>query len=277
MVCLFMMACADSRNRQADIFSKIEPILSKGVVDYKKQNFMAAQKSFAHAMRLYQSVDDYEGVELARINLVETLLALNNFDAVETQLAILKQKKIDGMSNDWLKDRVILLEVKWLFQKQKYTESLAVIKPLLALEQWKNINHTQLNLLATAARLETLMGLGTEAQWLKKFRSVLLEKGNSLTKFQIILKRIDAVIATQKQQYPEALALLQTALDFYKTQADRRAIAACLEEMAAIAFQQDNQARVLGYLKRALNIRRWLKDQYHIDKINQRIWQINQS
>ena len=70
--------------------------------------------------------------------------------------------------------------------------------------------------------------------------------------------------------------LLHEALTHYKDQINRRAIAACLEEIAEIEFKQHNQVQALEYLKRALTIRNWLKDQYHIDKINKRIVQINQ-
>ena len=277
VVSLFLIACTNSTDVRPDIYTKGERLLLSGVIDYKNDNFSAAQQNFYRALILYQSIDNSKGVQLAEINLVETFLALNNFEAAEEQLAILKQKKVDGVINDPLKDRVVLLEAKLLFQKQQYRESLAVIEPLLLQSEQRGRNDNErLELLATAARLETLMNMETEQQWLDKFREALLEERKLQPEFQVILKRIDAVIATQSQQYHKALKLLHEALSYYKDQADRRAIAACLEEIAEIEFKQHNQSQALKYLKRALTIRSWLKDQYHIDQINKRIVQINQ-
>ena len=275
---LALIACTNNADLRPDSYSKGERLLANGVINYKNDKFSAAQQNFHRALLLYQSIDNSKGVQLARINLVETLLALNNFDAAEEQLAILKQKKISGMINDPIKDRIILLEVRLLFKKQKLHEALAVIEPLLLQLETQEINdNKQLELLATAARLEALITVETESRWVRKFRRILSEETKFHPKFQVILKRIDAIIATQNQQYQEALNLLHEVLSYYQGQADRRAIATCLEEIAEIELKQHNKAQGLEYLKRALTIHVWLKDQYHIDKIQKRIIQVNQS
>ncbi len=135
-----------------------------------------------------------------------------------------------------------MLEVKLLFQKQEYRESLTLIEPLLLkFEKRGKSNNKQLEMLATAARLEALINEKTEQQWIKKFREVLLEQREEQPKFQVILKRIDAIIATQKHNYHEALKLLHDTLGYYKNQVNRRAIAACLEGIAEIEAIQRNQ------------------------------------
>lgn len=275
---LALIACTNNADLRPDSYSKGERLLANGVINYKNDKFSAAQQNFHRALLLYQSIDNSKGVQLARINLVETLLALNNFGAAEEQLAILKQQKMSGMINDPFKDRIILLEVRLLFKNQKYHESLAIIEPLLLQLETQEINdNKQLELLATAARLEALITVETESRWVRKFRRVLSEETKFHPKFQVILKRIDAIIATQNQQYQEALNLLHEVLSYYQGQADRRAIATCLEEIAEIELKQHNKAQGLEYLKRALTIHVWLKDQYHIDKIQKRIIQVNQS
>lgn len=165
-----------------------------------------------------------------------------------------------------------------LFQQQRYNEALAAIEPLLLhLDEQEPTENNELNLLAIAARLETLISAGTKPQWLDKFRAALTrERDPRQPKFQIILKRIDAIIASQKQQYHEALKLLHEALGYYKSEADRRSIASCLEEIAVIELAQNNKSQALKYLNRSLTIRAWLKDQYNIDKIQQKIALINQ-
>jgi tetratricopeptide (TPR) repeat protein len=274
---LTLPACAGSSDVRPDIYNKGENLLHNGLIAYKEDDFPTALQKFNSALLFYQSLDDIKGAQLARINLVETSLALNDFAATEQQLTILKQQAVDGFLDEPFKNKVILLEVKLLFQQQRYNEALIAIKPLLLqLDKQDLTDDTKLNLLATAARLETLISSGTKPQWLNKFRASLAqEREPQQPKFQIILKRIDAIIASQKQQYHEALKLLHEALDYYKLQADRRAIASCLEEIADIELAQNNKYQALEYLKRSLFIRTWLKDQYNIGKIQQKIMQIS--
>ena len=274
---LTLPACAGSSDVRPDIYNKGENLLHSGLIAYKEDDFPTALQKFNSALLFYQSLDDIKGAQLARINLVETSLALNDFAATEQQLTILKQQDVDGFLDEPFKNKVILLEVKLLFQQQRYNEALTTINPLLLqLDKQDLTDNKKLNLLATAARLETLISSGTKPQWLNKFRASLAqEKEPQQPKFQIILKRIDAIIASQKQQYHEALKLLHEALDYYKLQADRRAIASCLEEIAVIELAQNNKSQALEYLKRALTIRAWLKDQYNFDKIQQKIMLIS--
>jgi tetratricopeptide (TPR) repeat protein len=272
---LSLLACAGDPEVRPDRYSKGDNLLQSGLIAYKKDDFPDALQKFDSALLFYQSLDGTRGVQLSRINRVETLLALSNFAAVEQQLAILKQQAVDGFPDESFKDRVILLEVKWLFQQQRYSEALAAIEPLLLpLDKREPADNNELNLLATAARLETLISAKTKPRWLDKFRTALAQEPQQ-PKFQTILKRIDATIPSQKQQYREALKLLHEALGYYKLQADRRAIASCLEDIAAIELAQNNKSQALGYLKRALSIRVWLKDPYNIDKIQHKIVLIN--
>jgi tetratricopeptide (TPR) repeat protein len=275
---LILSACADGPDVRPDIYSKGENLLHSGLIAYKNDDFPTALQKFNNALLFYQSLDDIKGTQLSRINLVETSLALSDFAVAEQQLTILKQQAVDGFLDERFKDRVILLEVKLLFQQQRYNEALAAIEPLLLhLEEQEHTDNKKLDLLATAARLETLISAGTKPYWLDKFRSALArEREPQQPKFQIILKRIDAIIASQKQQYHEALKLLHEALGYYKLHADRRAIASCLEEIAAIELAQNNKPQALEHLKRSLTIRAWLKDQYNFAKIQRKIALINQ-
>jgi len=265
---LVLAACTSSPDPRPELYSKGERYLSSGLIHYKKDNFSAAQINFYRALMLYQSVDHSTGTQLARINLLESLLALNDFTAAEEHLDILKHQK----TNTELSERIILLETKLLFKKQLYSEALATIEALLlALNQREKIDNKQLEWLATAARLESLVATEAKYLWVTRYRTALLKKNNVQAKFQVALKRIDANIATQNQQYPKALGLLHEALGYYKSQGHRRAIAACYEEMAAIENKQQHHQQELKYLKRALTIRIWLKDQYHIDIIQKKL------
>ena len=272
-----LLACVGTRDLRPGIYIKGENLLHSGLIDYKNDDFPAALEKFNSALLLYESIDDTKGTQLSRINLVETSIALGDFAAAEGQLTILKKQAVKGFLDDPFRNRIILLEAKLLFQQQRYSGALAAIEPLLLQMDEQEITESkQLNLLATAARLEALIAAGTKPQWLDRFRAALArERESQQPKFQIILKRIDAVIASQKQQHDEALKLLHEALGYYKAQADRRAIASCLEDIADIELAQHHKAQALEYFKKALTIRTWLKDQYNVDKVQHQLMLIN--
>jgi len=262
---LLLTACTNHSDIQQKSELIGEQLLSSGVKDYKQDHYLTAQHKFYRALLFYQSTDNSKGILLAKINLVEALLALSKFSDAEAMLVLFSQ-------DEAFRDRTTLLKVKLLFQQQQYSEALAILQPLLL----ERDDHKTIDLLATAARLETLITENTDQQWLNKFQDTLLILGNDQPKYQIILKRINAVIATQNEQYQEAIKLLNEALIFYKQQQDRRAIAACLTEMAIIEIKQNHKAEALQYLNRALTVRVWLKDQYQVDRIRKKMMEIDQ-
>ncbi|MCK5189699.1 MAG: hypothetical protein KAR12_06550, partial [Methylococcales bacterium] len=60
--CFALIACAGRPDSQPDIYSKGERLLSSGVIDYKNDNFSAAQQKFYRALILYQSIDNSRGI-----------------------------------------------------------------------------------------------------------------------------------------------------------------------------------------------------------------------
>jgi len=260
---LLLTACTNHSGLQQEHKSIGEQLLSSGVKDYKQDHYLTAQHKFYRALLFYQSTDNSKGILLAKINLVEALIALSKFSDAEAMLVFFSQ-------DEAFRDRATLLKVKLLFQQQQYSEALVILQPLLS----QKGGHKRIDLLAIAARLETLVVENTAQQWLSKFKNALLMAENGQQKYQIILKRIEAVIATQNKQYQEAIKLLNEALGFYKQQQDRRAIAACLTEMAAIEIEQNHKAEAVQYLNRALTVRKWLKDQYQVERIKNTILEI---
>jgi len=260
---LLLTACTNHSDLQQEHKSIGEQLLSSGVKDYKQDHYLSAQQKFYRALLFYQSTDNSKGILLAKINLVEALIALSKFAEADELLVFFSQ-------DDAFRNRAILLKVKLLFQQQLYSEALFSLQPLLS----QDVGYKKIGLLATAARLETLIIENTAQQWLSKFKDALLVSRNGQQKYQIILKRIEAVIATQNKQYQEAIQLLNEALVFYKQQQDRRAIAACLTEIAAIEIAQNHKAEAVQYLNRALTVRVWLKDQYQVERIKNTILEI---
>jgi hypothetical protein len=142
---------------------------------------------------------------------------------------------------------------------------------LAELEGQKTLDATQLNLLAMQARLEVLISPLHKSNGLIKFESALAQTEPQPAQHQALLKRILAVIALKRGDYPAAVTLLNEACVYYKEQANRRAIASCLEELANVEIVQRHNITARGYLNRALVIWQWLKNEYKSNKINQQL------
>ena len=98
---------------------------------------------------------------------------------------------------------------------------------------------------------------------------MILDNSQLTISQQALFKRLAAHIALQQEQHQQAIALMQQSINLYKTKANRRAIATCLEEMAQIYLAKNNYPAARERLTRALAIRQWLKDQYRsTDLIN---------
>jgi tetratricopeptide (TPR) repeat protein len=261
---LSLSACVTTPDLRPELYLKSEQMMQQGLQAYEQDNFTEAQQKFSQALELYQSFDNDKGIALSLLNLIETALGVSDFKQAQVYL---KQVKSYALATD-LKRKVILLEVKLAFEQENYPLALANLKPLLGeLEGQKNLGDAQLNLLAMQARLEVLNSSLTQSAALAKFETALAQNEAKSPYYQALLQRILAVIALKRRDYLSATTLLTQALTYYKEQANRRSIAACLEDLAEIEIAQRHQPAAQNYLQRALVIRQWLKNKYKSDKI----------
>jgi tetratricopeptide (TPR) repeat protein len=263
---LILSACVTTPDLRPDSYLKSETLLQEGLTAYRNDNFTEAQQKFSRALQLYQSFDNYKGIALARMNLVETALANSDFATAQSYLTQLKQTDLEPV----LQRKRIVLEAKFQFEQQHYAAALNSLKPLLSeLDGLQKLDEEQLSLLAMQVRLEVLILPATESKTLAKFSAALAE--NPSPHYQALLNRSLAVVAVQRKDYQTATNLLTTALAYYKEQANRRSIAACLEELADVEIAQQHFQPAKNYLERALVIRQWLKNDLKIAKLKEKL------
>lgn len=263
-----LIACTNSPDLRPDVYINADSLLQSGINAYKEDRYPVAIQHFNRAMTFYESVDDEHGVIKARLNLANTALAYSDFKAAKTQIENLKQQSTKGLLAASLTQRLIFLQTKFYFAQQDYANALDTIKPLLEQPPFS------LKLLATMARLEALNSRATETLWLNKFQQALAKLELKNIKQQMVLNRILAHYAVKEEDYNQAEILLNTALNYYKKQASRRAIADCLEQLAEIAQLKNNLSKAREQWNKALKIRLWLKDEYKAEYIRKQLLKI---
>ena len=273
---LMLSACVTSPEPRPEPYLKSEELLQQGISAYESDNFSEAQQKFSQALELYLSFDNNKGIALTRLNLAETALASSDFDSVKSYFQQLKQQAVNNDFEAELKRKLILLEARLQFEQQQYPAALATLQPLLAeLDEQKKTDEAQLNLLAIQARLEVSIAPLANSNGLSRFQSALAET-EPKPDYQALLKRILAITALKRSDYQTASSLLTEALAYYQEQANRRSIAACLEELAELEIARQHRKSAQEYLKKALLIRQWLKNDYKSAKIKQRLATLSQ-
>lgn len=267
---LILSACVTSPDSRPEPFLKSEALLRKGLTAYQNDDFVEAQQNFSRALESYQSFDNSKGVILTHLNLLETALAVSDFNNAALYLKQLKQQIATADVDADLKRQVIFLASKLQFEQQDYPAALTTLQPLLVeLDGQKQSDEMRLTVLAQQARLEVLIAPQAQSAGLAKFETALTQQPQP--SYQAVLNRILATVATKRGDYQTANQLLTQALSYYQTQANRRSIAACLEELADLEMAQQHQKAAREYLNKALVIRQWLKNTYKSDKIRQRL------
>ncbi len=268
---LILSACVTTPDSRPEPFLKSEALLRDGLNAYQNDNFAEAQQKFNRALELYQSFDNQKGVTLSQLNLLETALAMSDFASAESYLKLLKQQVASNNLEENLKRKIILQESKLQFEQQHYQAALVTLQPLLAeIDKEKKPDEMQLNLLAMQARLEVLVSPLTKSTGLSRFETALTQT-EPQPQYQVMLKRISAMIAAKRGEYQTATTLLKEALAYYQEQANRRSIAACLEELAELEMAQQHRKEAREYLNKALVIRQWLKNDYKSNQIKKRL------
>jgi uncharacterized protein HemY len=265
---LLLVACASEPDLRPNAYLRGEDLLQQGLEAYRNDDFMTATAKFTDSFKLYQSFDNQKGMVLSQLNLIEAALAVSDFKQAEFYL----QPLTDNALEQPLKNRVVLLHVRLLFQQENYSAALASLQPLLATiaTEIEPINN-KLNLLAMAARLEVLISPLTSSAALAQFQSELAKLKPVPPAYQAVLNRILAWAALKQGHYQTAQTLLNQALDYYKEVVNRRAIAGCLEDLAELEIAQQHSQAAAVYWHKALTIRLWLKDQYNSDRIQQQL------
>jgi uncharacterized protein HemY len=268
IVIFILTACVSTGDSRPAAYLKGETLLQQGLELYKNDDFVQASQKFTAALVWYQSFDNAKGMALSQLNLLETALAINDFAQAQTLLDTLKNQPLASEFSN----KFSLLQVKLALQQTHYDVALQKLQPLLAqLDLAQPASDSLLNLLAIQARLEIAIHPLAASTGLSHFQTALTTLASPSAYYQALLNQVLARIAFNQQHYPQANNLLTQALTYYQTQARRRAIADCLEELAEVQRAQRNWQAAKQNLTKALIIRSWLKDSYKSNHLKQQL------
>jgi tetratricopeptide (TPR) repeat protein len=247
-----------------------ENFMQQGIKAFQQDNFLQAINSFNKALVLYQSIDEQNGILLARINLIESALAISRFDLAEQNFALIGNTERLPPA---LSSKIILLKAHELFLQEHYHDALKTLDPLLAQlpDTYKEPDSGQINLLLTKTKFAIFAHSADANSWFKRLDAVMAENSTINLKQKALFKRLSAHITQQKNNQEQAITLMQQAIDLYKSKANRRAIATCLQEIAQFYYTRQNYIAAHESLNRSLLIRKWLKDTYKTTVLDQQL------
>lgn len=258
-LCMWLAGCVSEGDTRPAPYLKGEDLLQQGLTAYQQDDFIQANEKFTAAFVLYQSFANTKGMVLARLNLIETALAVDDFAQAITGLAEVNTGELESAFAHKLR----MLEVKLAYQQQNYPLALEKLQPLLTqVSPQLPATDTALNLWAMQAQLQLLIQPHHPSTGLALFQQGLRQLTTPSPYYEALLKRLLAQIACQQHDYATAHTVLSQALAYYQVQANRRAIASCLEDLAKIAAAQQQPQLQKQSLVKALAIWTWLKNDY---------------
>jgi len=256
--CLFLLLILSSCTRLPDLrptpIIQSESLLQKGIKAYQQDNYTLAINLFSQAKRVYQSIDEQQGQTLATLNLIEAALAINQLSVAQQNLSQIHQHP-----------KSKLLYARLLFAKKSYPQALQAL-PVF--------NNKTINQRLTQLKFVLFAQDKSSPTTLKNLREAI-KKTPLDTAQQALFNRLLALKYLQDKHPKKALPLITSSLNYYKKQADRRAIATCLQEMAAIQIALGKLTSAKNTLNRALFIRQWLKDKIKTQELQKLINRLN--
>ncbi len=266
---LAISACTSTPDMRPYALTQSEQLMQQGIKAYQQDNYSQASKSFHDAIILYQSIDDQHGVLLAQINLIKSSLAISQFALAEQIFTTLN----DHTSTPALRAQITALRAHSLFLQQDYPAALHTFAPLL--KQLSNrhapVNNTQIKLLLMQTKYALFARTPDAPIWFERLSTVMADNAKTSSAQLALFNRLAAHNASHAGRHAQALTLMQAALTSYKAEVNRRATAACLQELAKIHIAMHNIVAAQQALARALLIRQWLQDSYKIQQISQQL------
>ncbi len=273
IVILGLNSCTSRYDIRPYALVQSESFMQQGVNAYQQDRYTDAIRSFENAVNSYQSIDNQTGILSAKINLIESALAISHFAIVEKNLFSLENIM---SSQPAINTRITLLRAHYYFSQEQYLNAEQTVKPLLSQlsEIDRSLSSDQINILLAQTKFSIFSHTLDAVNGFKQLTTVI----NNNSKVNVIQKalyyRLAAQLALQQQDIEQAITLMQQSIDLYKLKANRRSIAICLQEMAEIYLAGQNIKLAQENFTRALFIRKRLGDEYKSTILTQKITQI---
>lgn len=267
LLCLNLMACTQVP-KKPKAMTQPDSMMQKGLQAYQQDNYLQAHQIFYKALALYRSIDDQAGQLQAHINLIEANLAIHRFKQVEVLVANMASEGVD-------KNILNSFKARLLFAQDNYAQALTLIEserlPLPAATT--SLSSEQLNLLFKQFKYILFAAKTGDNKYALNawFSRLAAEKTRFSNAQHILFLRLNAHYKAFLGENSQAIELMQSALQAYKTQVNRRGIATCLQALANFYLADNQPKKAANAFHRALYIRHWLKDEYQTTRLRAKI------
>lgn len=259
---LLIAACSSGpSDTRPIVLQDSERLLTLGVAAHANSEYAIASDYFNRALAHYRSVDHRPGILLSHLNLTETALAVGQLETAQRHLSEARKLAIELNDAGSLK-RLQLLEASLRWREGNDGEANALLEGLL-LGQEETIDAMGMAALIQRTRIaqDSLdSDPETFSHWLEQLRQGLAHYPASGPLEQARLQRFEAQQMARQGRSQEAQQELEQALANYRERALRPAIAATLEELAMLHWQQRALTDAESALQRALYVRVWMMD-----------------
>jgi tetratricopeptide (TPR) repeat protein len=267
LLLLLLSGCSTVSDERPEPIRKSEYYLEHGVNAFSNSDYVAATDFFSKALANYRSIDDTTGILLSYINLAETALASGNFPAALQNIEA-AEKSARSEPYRAYQPRLVLLRAQTHWRAREKEKSLALLERLLPSfdsEDRSQEKPTLLLLGATTLRTDIAFARDDDDKqearlWLRRLSLMLPATSGRTEAHQARLLRFEAHLAAHEDDAQNALNKFEQALQLYREDAARPAIAATLTESGKLLMKLERWEEAEEKLQRALYIRLWIMD-----------------
>lgn len=261
-----LAACSSKGDQPPEAQVQADRLLQRGVAAYQQGDYLLATNHFTRALVDFQGFDQRSGQLQAHLNLAETLLQLGRLEAAREQTAIAQHLAAELQKEGAIEQaHWLLARLAWLEKNPELTlQELAYFLP----EAARSIAADASGLLLSALALRTQLALELSDDgpaWLAAYQAAVEESPSS--SHQLRLRRFQARELWQQGYLQAAEDELEAVLDTYRRQVNRPALAATLNELGQMYWQEGQLGRAEDSIKRALRIRLQMHSRLHASQL----------
>ena len=268
LVLVLLIGCEGNPVRKPSVIENAGRYSQDAIQAYDDEQWILAKHLFNRALRLYQGVDDQEGVLATHINLVEVALSAHDYQEAKHYLNWLNNNAKDQGQ------RVVLLNALFALQQKKMTEATVFLQQLLPKFDGDNLLVSLDGIQLTAVATQTKVAFAQkqdEALWVSRYAHALKKVNNKDEVRKALLYRFRSRLLVSQGEYAAAANKLQQVLLIYKKHQVRQGIAMTLFELGALSEMQNDREEALAYFNRSIAVFKYLKDEGMVRNISNKL------
>ncbi len=268
-ICAGLAGCGGNAISKPEVLADGENYMTEGIHAYANAEWSLARNAFHRALRLYQGIDQQEGVLLSYINLAEVSLAVHDY-AESLRYLTLASKIAKYDSLEGYEPRINLLYALVALQQKQLTRAEHRLQQILpAFEEIIPVvipDTLQLAAIASRTRL-AFLEKEHEALWTRRYESALKKAANQNPDKKARLLRFQSRLLLRQGEEKKAELKMQQALSLYKKNLSRAGIAVTLLEIAQYHRSEQRLQKAREYLNRAKAVYEFLGNKEKIQLI----------